>query len=329
MTPRLFLTSPTKGCGKSTLLGIKTLAHRPHKADSTTPAAVYHLIDAQHPTLLLDEADNLGLSSNDALRAVLNSGHVWDGARIHWDAGTKNARPFSIFAPLAIAAIGLLPLPLMDRSLVIHLERYSGAEPLERFDPRTDKARIQTADIYRRISFWARHVELDLDPAMPEGMINRLSDNWRPLLSVADSCGAGDVGRKAALEFCKGHRAEDIPVLLLADVRHVFDQLGVYRISGADLVKGLLDLEMRLGRNGVDWKIINILGAYLGVNLRASSLGLEFAPKCFGRCAARRKPRAIAATCDRSLSGPWPHIAGKVSHRHTIGKTIGYKASNP
>jgi Transposase len=36
---------------------------------------IYHLINKLHSTLLIDEADNLGLGEDNILRAVLNSGH--------------------------------------------------------------------------------------------------------------------------------------------------------------------------------------------------------------------------------------------------------------
>src|ERR1700719_469639 len=51
------------------------LCLRPLKSDSITATSIYHVVDRQHPTLLIDEADNLGLAFNGVLRAVLNSGH--------------------------------------------------------------------------------------------------------------------------------------------------------------------------------------------------------------------------------------------------------------
>jgi hypothetical protein len=39
---------------------------RPLKSDSITAASIYHAVDREHPTLLIDEADNLGLAFNGA-----------------------------------------------------------------------------------------------------------------------------------------------------------------------------------------------------------------------------------------------------------------------
>ena len=48
--------------------------------DGATPAVLFHIIDRLHGTLLVDEADNLGLNVNGILRAVLNSGHRKGGS---------------------------------------------------------------------------------------------------------------------------------------------------------------------------------------------------------------------------------------------------------
>jgi hypothetical protein len=77
---------------------------RPLKSDSITAASIYHAVDREHPTLLIDEADNLGLAFNGPLRAVLNSGHRRGGKVTRYHGG--HARSFSTFSPVAVAAIG-------------------------------------------------------------------------------------------------------------------------------------------------------------------------------------------------------------------------------
>jgi hypothetical protein len=105
ISPRLAFTSPVRGCGKTTALAvIEQLAFRPERMDSATPAVIYHLIDRLRGTLLIDEADNLGLNVNGILRAVFNSGHRKGGSIGRVIKGEP--KKFSTFAPLAIAAIG-------------------------------------------------------------------------------------------------------------------------------------------------------------------------------------------------------------------------------
>ena len=72
------------------------------------------IIDRVGGTLLVDEADNLGLRENGILRGVLNSGHRKGGNIRRVIKGAPKA--FNTFAPMAIAAIGFLPMPLMRRS---------------------------------------------------------------------------------------------------------------------------------------------------------------------------------------------------------------------
>jgi hypothetical protein len=56
-----------RGCGKTTALAvIEQLAYRPERMDGATPAVLFHIIDRLHGTLLVDEADNLGLKANGA-----------------------------------------------------------------------------------------------------------------------------------------------------------------------------------------------------------------------------------------------------------------------
>src|SRR5260370_32086795 len=65
ISPRLAFTSPVRGCGKTTALAvIEQLAYRPERMDGATPAVLFHIIDRLHGTLLVYEADNLGLNVN-------------------------------------------------------------------------------------------------------------------------------------------------------------------------------------------------------------------------------------------------------------------------
>jgi hypothetical protein len=138
VTPRLALRSPVPDCGKTTLLDILArLTARPEKFDAVTTAALYRVIDAAHPTLLIDEADNLGLTlrDNGRLRAVFNGGHRKGGTV----AITERSRvgKFSIFAPLALALpnmFGALLPTLNSRCITITMERHDGQRKLKRFD---------------------------------------------------------------------------------------------------------------------------------------------------------------------------------------------------
>ena len=243
ITPRLALESPVRGCGKSTLLNIiKTLAFKTIKSDHTTAAVLFRLIDRDRPTLLLDEADNQDLPNDPTLRAVINSGHHCDGKIMRYLEGS--IQTFSTFAPVAFATIAKLPLPILHRCVVIHMER-SPLETLTRFDPKTIVEQREDCDIVYRETFnWARQCKLNPDPAMPEGLRNRPADNWRVLLAIADACSPawGELAREAGVILSRG-QDEDLAVLLLSDIRDIFDrQPTVDRLSSAVIVCRLLDM---------------------------------------------------------------------------------------
>jgi hypothetical protein len=244
VTPRLALRSATGDCGKTTLLDvIGRLAARPSKFDSITASAIFHLIDESHPTLLLDEVDNLmlGLQANGRIRAIINSGHRRGGVVAIREQG--ETRLFSTFTPLALALpdiVGGLPRTLNSRCLTLMMRRSDGRRPLRRLDL-GDLALNAT---YQRILLWQRDVVLDPDPTMPEGLHNRIADNWRPLLSIADSLDWGEQARKAMAIFATEYSDADAKVQLLVDIRRVFDTQEVDRLPSKtllDALHGLVD----------------------------------------------------------------------------------------
>jgi hypothetical protein len=254
ISPRLALTSPVRGCGKTTLLALlELLVARAQRTDNISPAAIFRLIDQGHPTLLIDEADNLGLQINGPLRSVLNLGHRKGGTvtRVIRDSPKR----FSTFAPMAFAAIGSLPLPLMHRSIVIHMERSDNARPLKRLeDSDTNDPNSNLNTIYRYVWQWARgNPALNPDPEMPKELRNRQADNWRPLISIADSFGPSWAGaaREAAVSIKRGYHDEDVGVVLLSDIRQIFNGLRADRLASETLTKTLVNMDDGLWS---DWR---------------------------------------------------------------------------
>jgi hypothetical protein len=245
ISPRLAFTSPVRGCGKTTALAVlEKLVHQPERMDNATPAVIYHLIDRLHgSTLLVDEADNLGLNTNGILRAVLNSGHRKGGSIRRVIKGEP--KKFSTFAPMAIAAIGSLPLPLMQRSIIVHMEKTAGGD-IERFDT-ADATTTRRIDIvYGFVRRWVySKPALDLNPGLPKDLKNRIADNWRPLISIADSFGPvwGKIARETAVSFARAYHDEDAGVILLSDIRDIFNRTTADRMPSIHLITALLDIE--------------------------------------------------------------------------------------
>ncbi|HZT88195.1 MAG TPA: DUF3631 domain-containing protein [Stellaceae bacterium] len=82
---------------------------------------------------------------------------------------------------------------------------------------------------------------------MPEGIINRAADNWRPLLAVADLAGGEwpERARRAAAKLSENSDQGSIRAALLADVRAAFTAKGVDRLSSDELASYLGSLDDR------------------------------------------------------------------------------------
>jgi hypothetical protein len=236
ITPRLALLSPVKGCGKTTLLSlIELLIPEGNRTDNTTAAAIYYDLDHRPRTVLLvDEADGLDLYRDNVLRSVFNSGHRRGGSINRFVGGEP--RRYRTFAPLAIAAIGMLPLPLLHRSVVISMQRSSAQ--LRRLDETSHVFNLARQGIQK----WSTNIQLAQDPEMPPALRNRAADNWRVLISIADSLGCGEEARAAAVALGADRPDEDAGVVLLTDIRTIFEARKVDRIASAALIEALVEL---------------------------------------------------------------------------------------
>ena len=243
VTPRLVLFSPVRGCGKTIALdALDALVARPQKTDSITAASIYHLVDANAPTLLIDEADNLGLRGATPLSAVLNSGHRRGGGVMRYIDG--EARKFSTFAPAALAAIGTLPLPLMHRAIVIAMERHDGERNLQRLDNWTPPLR-PTSTLFSVACAAGRRPSRSI-----------LIRQCRPSCATAPPTTGGRYRRRrcmrramgqgvrdAAVTFAASQQDEDAAVTLLRDIRYLFDERRVDRAASVAIVDALNALD--------------------------------------------------------------------------------------
>jgi putative DNA primase/helicase len=109
----LMFNSPEMRCGKSTALGlVKRVSRRAVMASNISPSAVFRYIDAQQPTLAIDEAETF-FTDNEEMRGILNSGHTRDTASVIRLVGEDHeAKEFSTWGPKAIASISdIRPVP--------------------------------------------------------------------------------------------------------------------------------------------------------------------------------------------------------------------------
>jgi hypothetical protein len=192
-SPRLAITSPTPCCGKSSLLRcIGRLAPRPLATSNISAPALFRIIETAHPTMLVDEIDQVDEEKRRELVGIINSSHCrLDACVIRTVAVGDDHEPraFSTWAPIALAAIGRLPITWIDRSIVIRMKRRAKNEPIERMRLDRDQGFAMLA---RKCARWAAdhaHALRDADPATPPELNDRGGDNWRHALAIADRAG--------------------------------------------------------------------------------------------------------------------------------------------
>jgi len=247
--PRLNVTSPEKNCGKTTLRDvIATLVPRPLSTENLTTAVLFRVIEKYKPIILADECD-AWIRDNEELRGLLNAGHRRGGQALRCEGENNEVRAFNVFAPAVLCGIGALPGTLHDRSIVIRLERAKLGEILNRFDSRRTQ---KEHELCRKLARWtadnAERLE-GADPKLPEGVFNRLADNWRPLFTIAEIAGEG-WSERATSAFIKLSAkpdldAEGLGAMLLADIRDIFARTDRDPMPSADLAGALAEMEDR------------------------------------------------------------------------------------
>ena len=272
----LAVSSAEKRSGKTRLLEVlELLVARPWLTGRVTAAVLARKVDAERPTLLLDEGDaafNGEKEYAEALRGLLNTGHrrggkstvcVGQGAELSY-------KDFSTYCAKAIAGIGKLPDTVADRSLPIRLQRRAPDERAERFrrrDVEEEVAPLRAA--LEQFDNIPTVVELEVArPDLPTELDDRAQDAAEPLLAIADRAG-GDWparARRALVELHDGREVEDESsgVRLLADIRTVFGDRD--RLATAELLEGLHGLDE------APW------GDWYGKPLSARKLGEKLRP---------------------------------------------------
>ena len=134
-------------------------------------------------------------------------------------------------------AIGLkgrkMPDTTLSRCIIIDLKRKKPSDRVEHFRHLDD---AELANLRRQAQRWTMDNVATLETAVPElaaGFDNRLGDNWRLMLAIADLAGVS------------------IGIKLLADIKDIFDITAVDRLSSLDLVEALGEIE---GHPWADWK---------------------------------------------------------------------------
>jgi hypothetical protein len=235
-TPRLAFVSPEPGSGKTRSLELlELLVYRGRHVLSMTPAALFRIVEAARPTILLDEVDAIfgrhASKDHEDLRALINAGHR-PGAtvmRVVGDGGSMRPHEFRAYCAVALAGLGQLPTTIASRSITIPMRRRAPDEHVRAYRQRV--TRPEGEALGRRLAAWLfRHRdEIPEAPTLPATVTDRPADCWEPLIAVADAVGGDwpERARNACEALVEASMAADdqsAGVRLLADIREAFRQ---------------------------------------------------------------------------------------------------------
>jgi hypothetical protein len=231
--PFLRIVSPEPNCGKSTLLDVlEHLTRAGWLISSSTKSNFIRKVQTGRITFLLDEADAF-LQENEEFRNVLdaaNRANGRTGLSVKQDDDWVSI-DINVFVPIAIASIKKLRRmeTVEQRSIHVWLKRATKAErkSLTKARQRTLKQTLEP--IADRCARWAidnvgqiigKEPQLDFEDG-------RDCDKWEPLVAIADYLDAklGEWVRQIAASMIgeTGTDNQSIPILLLADIKQLFD----------------------------------------------------------------------------------------------------------
>ena len=132
---------------------------------------------------------------------------------------------FDVFCPKATAGIGGLPDTILDRAIVIPMERRARGEPIEKLRARTS-SQLGTPLRARPRGTVPTIEDLTVaDAALPAELDDRAQDGWEPLIAIADAAGGTwpARARAAAIADLRSRSSSDdsLELRLLADMRQV------------------------------------------------------------------------------------------------------------
>lgn len=329
-TPRIAFLSPEPGSGKSRALEVtEPLVPRPVHAVNTTPAYLFRKVSDEdgRPTILYDEIDTVfgpKAKDNEDIRGMLNAGHRKGAMAGRCVMRGKNVETEELPAYCAVALAGLDDLPdtIMTRSVVVRMRRRAPGEHVEPWRLRVNGPEAER--LSARIASWcaavADRLTGDFWPDMPDAVTDRDADVWEALLVVADLAG-GDWPQRArgaavALVAASRQRTPSLGVLLLRDIKTVFDEAAEDRLTTLRLLAGLNGLDespwstIRRGEPLDGRGLSQRLGKYgIGSKMHAGERGLRgYTQAQFADAWSRYVPD-VSATSAPSAPETSPHGA--------------------
>ena len=280
IAPILALLSPTKRSGKTLILDLlRRICCKAYLSSpvGVTPAVIFRRNDQHRPTLLIDEAECLsGRYGNRDLISLLNQGYrkgsIISRCREPNSDGTRDLEDFDAFGFRAVAAIGNLWDTILDRSVVIRLQRKPRDVDKRRYNGReADAEGIELAQKLHKFSqdYLELLEEFMLNTPRPKWLNDRACDNWEIKFAVASFAGNEWLNRaqEAAKSLSRAGEDLDWYERLVHDTHKIFKGKGNPDvIKSGDLAAYLNEIETS------PW------GDYRGKGLTPHSLAKRFEP---------------------------------------------------
>ena len=237
-SPILGVTSADADSGKTTLLDVLArLVPKPSRGADLTGAAAFRIIDREHPTMIVDEADHLFQRRRDLVE-IINASWTRNTPIPRSLPGQAGVHRYDVFCPKIIGMVGMqVPGTTATRFITVKMLPRLPEETIEDF-PFTEGPEF--AELRRRLARWAADNAMVLGNAKPEpppGFHNRLGANWRLLLAIADLAGGAwpKRARQATAKISQQNAEPSQGRRLLAALQEIFANRA--EISSAELVQ--------------------------------------------------------------------------------------------
>ena len=251
VSPILMILAPERDCGKTVLLETASwLVPKPLPSSGTSAAVVFRVIEEHQPTLLTDEMDTLGKETLEAIRGIYNAGHTRRFAKVMRNVPIGDGyevRSFSTWSPKALAQIGRPPPTMLSRGIQIRMNRKPKSQMVKRLPP---NGTPELHALARKCARWAVDNISRLNgviPDLPEGLGNRLGDNWMPLINIADVVGGSwpDLARRVAMDQAGIEEEASLGEQALEDINATFIEQRATKLGSQFICEELHKLEHR------------------------------------------------------------------------------------
>jgi hypothetical protein len=244
IAPRLLVSAPAANCGKTTFLeAIGSLCCRPYELNTITRATFIRLMDARHPTLLIDELQGVLRRNKGEIAEILNASHRRSSARtpisVPTPSGGWESVEFDSWGTFAATINGRVDQATASRFLRVTMRRAVRGEVRRHLKYGTSEV---LTDCRRKFARWAQDQMALPDVEMPSALFTRPGDNWQPLFNLAALAGSHWPAKIQVAALAAMGAADDSPDDIAPMLRDIQAEMGqLARLSTPELLRRMLD----------------------------------------------------------------------------------------